>query len=90
MSIAKPLPHDAAALHVNGSARYVDDIPTPHGTLHLAFGTSPIAVGTLNSMNLETVRAAEGVIAVLTADDLEFDADVSPYCGSKSCTACAI
>jgi|TARA_B110000967_G_scaffold90983_1_gene93539 xanthine dehydrogenase large subunit len=78
MSIAKPLPHDAAALHVNGSARYVDDIPTPHGTLHLAFGTSPIAVGTLNSMNLETVRAAEGVIAVLTADDLEFDSDVSP------------
>ena len=78
MSIAKPLPHDAAALHVNGSARYVDDIPTPNGTLHLAFGTSPIAAGTLNSMDLHAVRASEGVITVLTADDLEFDADVSP------------
>ena len=78
MSIAKPLPHDAAALHVNGSARYVDDIPTPNGTLHLAFGTSPVAAGTLNSMNLNAVRATEGVITVLTASDLEFDADVSP------------
>jgi xanthine dehydrogenase large subunit len=78
VSIAKPLPHDAAALHVNGSARYVDDIPTPNGTLHLAFGTSPIAAGTLNSMNLNAVRATEGVITVLTAGDLEFDADVSP------------
>jgi len=78
VSIAKPLPHDAAALHVNGSARYVDDIPTPNGTLHLAFGTSPVAAGTLNSMNLSAVRATEGVITVLTASDLEFDADVSP------------
>lgn len=78
MSIAKPLPHDAAALHVNGSARYVDDIPTPNGTLHLAFGTSPVAAGTLNGMNLNAVRATEGVITVLTAGDLEFDADVSP------------
>ena len=78
MSIAKPLPHDAAALHVNGSARYVDDIPTPNGTLHLAFGTSPVAAGTLNSMNLNAVRATEGVITVLTGGDLEFDADVSP------------
>ena len=78
MSIAKPLPHDAAALHVNGSARYVDDIPTPTGTLHLAFGTSPIAAGTLNGMDLDAVRSATGVISVMTADDLQHDTDVSP------------
>jgi xanthine dehydrogenase large subunit len=78
MSIAKPLPHDAAALHVNGSARYVDDIPTPSGTLHLAFGTSPVAAGKLNSMDLDAVRDAEGVVAVITAANLEHDADVSP------------
>ena len=29
MSVAKPLPHDAARLHVTGAARYVDDIPAP-------------------------------------------------------------
>ncbi|WP_342070011.1 xanthine dehydrogenase molybdopterin binding subunit [Yoonia algicola] len=78
MSVAKPLPHDAAALHVTGAARYIDDIPTPAGTLHLAFGTAQIACGTIRAMNLEKVRSAPGVVAVLTADDLPFANDVSP------------
>lgn len=78
MSIAKPLPHDAARLHVTGTARYVDDIPTPTGTLHLAFGVSDIAYGAITEMDLSAVRAAPGVVAVLTADDLPFANDVSP------------
>jgi xanthine dehydrogenase large subunit len=78
MSVAKPLPHDAAHLHVTGSARYVDDIPTPSGTLHLAFGLSTVAKGTITSMDLSAVRAADGVVAVLAADDLPFENDVSP------------
>ena len=78
MSVAKSLPHDTAHLHVTGQARYVDDIPTPSGTLHLAFGTSEVACGTITSMDLAAVRAADGVVAVLTADDLPFDNDVSP------------
>ncbi len=77
MSVAKPLPHDAAQLHVTGTARYIDDIPTPAGALHLAFGTSEIACGSY-TMTLEAVRAAPGVVAVLTADDLPFENDVSP------------
>ncbi len=72
------VPHDAAPLHVSGAARYVDDIPTPTGTLHLAFGTSPVACGILNGMSLEKVRASDGVVAVLEACDLPFDADCSP------------
>ena len=78
MSVAKSFPHDAAALHVKGSARYIDDIPTPAGTLHLAFGTSEIACGSYRKMDLSKVRAADGVVAVLTADDLPFANDVSP------------
>ena len=78
MSVAKPLPHDAARLHVTGQARYVDDIPTPAGTLHLAFGTSSIASGVLNAMDLTAVRNSDGVVAVLTADDLPHSNDVSP------------
>jgi xanthine dehydrogenase large subunit len=78
MSVAKSLPHDTAHLHVTGQARYVDDIPTPCGTLHLAFGTSEVACGTITAMDLAAVRAADGVVAVLTADDLPFDNDVSP------------
>ncbi|MEX0308134.1 MAG: xanthine dehydrogenase molybdopterin binding subunit [Ruegeria sp.] len=78
MSVTKPLPHDAAPLHVSGTARYVDDIPTPKGTLYLAFGVSPIAKGKITSMDLSAVKAAEGVVLVMTAEDLPFANDVSP------------
>ncbi|MEL6883633.1 MAG: xanthine dehydrogenase molybdopterin binding subunit [Pseudomonadota bacterium] len=78
MSVTRPLPHDAAHLHVTGAARYVDDAPMPGDTLHLAFGTSAVAHGRVTGMDLEAVRAAPGVVAVLTADDLPFDNDVSP------------
>ena len=78
MSVTKPLPHDAAPLHVSGTARYVDDIPTPRGTLHLAFGLSPIAKGRITAMDLSAVKAAEGVVMVMTAEDLPFANDVSP------------
>ncbi len=76
--VSKPLPHDAARLHVTGTARYVDDTPTPRDTLHLAFGLSSIAKGNITAMDLEAVRALPGVVAVLTAEDLPFTNDVSP------------
>ncbi|WP_415404012.1 xanthine dehydrogenase molybdopterin binding subunit [Tateyamaria sp. SN3-11] len=78
MSFSSPLPHDAAHLHVTGAARYVDDMPTPTGTLHLAFGLSPKACGEITDLDLSAVRAAPDVVAVLTAEDLPFDNDVSP------------
>ena len=78
MSVAKPLPHDAAALHVTGAAPYVDDIPTPAGCLHLAFGLSHLAAGKITALDLEAVRCASGVVDVLSADDLLRDADCSP------------
>ncbi|MFC3613672.1 xanthine dehydrogenase molybdopterin binding subunit [Lutimaribacter marinistellae] len=77
MSVAKPLPHDAAGLHVTGAARYVDDVPVPKGCLHLAFGQSTIARGRIAAMSLDDVASAPGVVAVLTADDLPFANDVS-------------
>jgi len=78
MSVDKPLPHDAARLHVTGAARYVDDIPAPGNCLHLAFGLSEIARGAVTEMDLAEVRTAPGVVAVLTAQDLPFSNDVSP------------
>lgn len=78
MSVAKPLPHDAAKLHVTGKARYVDDTPLPRGALHLAFGLSTIAKGRIDKMDLATVKTSPGVVAVLTAPDLPFSNDVSP------------
>ncbi|SEN02534.1 xanthine dehydrogenase, molybdenum binding subunit apoprotein [Loktanella fryxellensis] len=73
-----PLTHDSAPLHVTGAARYIDDIPVPAGTLHLAFGLSTVARGVLTALDLDAVRAAPGVVAVLTAADLPFANDVSP------------
>ncbi len=78
MSVGTPLPHDSARMHVTGTARYVDDLPVPAGTLHLAFGLSTIAHGEITGMDLSAVTSAPGVVAVLTARDLPFANDVSP------------
>ncbi|WP_435257782.1 xanthine dehydrogenase molybdopterin binding subunit [Thioclava sp. FR2] len=78
MSMGKPLPHDAAPLHVTGQARYVDDIPLPANTLHLAFGLSTIAHGEIESMDLAAVRAAPGVVGVWSAADFDDMPDCSP------------
>ncbi|MEM9974306.1 MAG: hypothetical protein AAF771_09010, partial [Pseudomonadota bacterium] len=68
MTVAKPLPHDAAPLHVTGQARYVDDIPVPANALHLAFGVSDVAHGEITKIDLGAVRSAPGVALVLTAE----------------------
>ena len=78
MSVAKPLAHDAAALHVTGAARYVDDIPTPRGTLHIAFALSDVAHGTLNGLDVAAARAAKGVHAVWSGADISPMPDCSP------------
>ena len=78
MTVHKPLPHDAAPLHVTGAARYVDDIPVPATCLHLAFGISTIAKGRLTALDLEAVRAAPGVVAVLSGADFDTIPDCSP------------
>jgi xanthine dehydrogenase large subunit len=78
MSVQKPLPHDAAPLHVTGAARYVDDIPVPQTCLHLAFGLSKVAKGRLRHLDLSGVRASEGVHLVLAGSDFETIPDCSP------------
>ncbi len=78
MSLGKPLPHDAAPLHVTGQARYTDDIPLPAGALHLAFGLSICAHGDITALDLAAVRAAPGVVAVFSAADWPEMPDCSP------------
>ena len=41
--VYKPLPHDSGAKHVQGSAEFIDDMPEPIGTMHIAVGGSPVA-----------------------------------------------
>ena len=75
------MPHDSAHLHVSGAARYCDDLPEPAGLLHLAFGQSTCAHARIVAMDLAAVRAAPGVVAVFTADDIPGANDVSPVAG---------
>ena len=71
-------PHDSAREHVTGTARYVDDMEVTEGMLHVAIGTSAIAHGTLQSMNLDEVRSYDGVIDVITFAELQHTTDIGP------------
>lgn len=68
--VGRDLAHDSAALHVTGAALYTDDIPEPRGLLHAAFGVSTEAHATINSIDLQRVMAAPGVVAVIQASDI--------------------
>jgi xanthine dehydrogenase large subunit len=77
-AVGAGLPHESAHLHVTGRATYVDDIPVPTGTLHAALGLSTIAHGRITALDLSAVRAAPGVRAVITADDIPGVNDCGP------------
>jgi xanthine dehydrogenase large subunit len=76
--VHKPLVHDSARLHVSGAATYIDDIREPAGTLHIAIGLADKAAGSLRGLDLDAVRAAKGVVAVLTAADIPGKNDIAP------------
>jgi xanthine dehydrogenase large subunit len=77
-SVGAPLPHDSAHLHVSGGALYTDDIPEIRGTLHAAIGMSERAHARIKSIDLTKVRAAPGVVAVITAKDIPGKNDYGP------------
>ncbi len=76
--VRQPLPHDSAVKHVQGSADYIDDMPEPEGTLHVAIGGAPVARGRITKLDLDRVRAFPGVHAVITAKDIPGKNDISP------------
>ena len=69
-SAGTALPHESAILHVTGSATYIDDLPELRRTLHAAIGLATEAHARILSIDLSAVRAAPGVVCVLTADDI--------------------
>jgi len=70
--------HDSAWKHVNGQARYIDDLPVPEGLLHAAVGHSEQAHARILSMDLEAVKSYPGVVAVITAQDVPGHLDIGP------------
>jgi xanthine dehydrogenase large subunit len=79
--VRRAMRHDSAPKHVAGEARFVDDIREPEGLLHIAVGGAPVASGQLLGLDLSAVKAAPGVVAVLTVADIPGKNDVSPIAG---------
>src|SRR5690554_1530775 len=72
------LAHDSAIGHATGRATYIDDFREPAGTLHAVPGLAPIARGRVDAMDLDAVKRAEGIVAVLTAEDIPGANDIGP------------
>ncbi|WP_375451606.1 xanthine dehydrogenase molybdopterin binding subunit [uncultured Devosia sp.] len=70
--------HDSGPKHVAGLAEYIDDIVEPEGTMHAYLALSTHAHAEIVAVDYTAVRAASGVIGVLSADDIPGENDVSP------------
>jgi xanthine dehydrogenase large subunit len=70
--------HESADKHVSGEALYIDDRPSLRGQLHAAVGQSTIAHGVIKSLDLSAVKSAEGVVGVITVDDVPGHTDIGP------------
>ena len=73
--------HESAVHHVTGRARYIDDVPPRPGEVQIATAPAAIGAGRVLSMNLDAVRRAPGVRAVLTHADVPGTLDVGPVFG---------
>ncbi len=76
--VGRAHPHESALLHVAGEASYTDDLPELQGTLHAALGLSQKAHAKVRAIDLDKVRSAPGVVAVLTAQDIPGVNDCGP------------
>src|SRR6202046_4623551 len=56
---------------LTGRGRFMDDLGVRPGTLYAAMLRSPHAHAQIVSINSEAARAADGVVAVLTGDDIK-------------------
>ena len=83
MSVGKALPHESAAAHVQGTARYTDDQPRFAGMLSAWPVLAPHAHARITA--LETAPALEipGVVYVLTYADVPGANDVSAHKGDE-------
>src|SRR5947199_5620041 len=65
---------------ITGKGRYVDDINRP-GQAHAYFLRSPHAHATINAIDLAEAKAAPGVVAIFTGEDIAADKVGGLICG---------
>ncbi len=78
LTVSRSIAHDSAISHVCGEAPYVDDYLPQTEQSYACVGVSPIAHGTSLEIDLAEVRKAEGVIDVITAEDIPGELDIGP------------
>ena len=88
--VGAAIPHDSGHLHVSGEAIYTDDIAEARGTLYAAIGMSERAHARLKSVDLTKVRAAPGVVTVITAKDIPGKNDYGPVIADDPIFATAL
>lgn len=77
----RALAHESARKHVCGKAEYIDDLPVMPNTVYVATGQSEHPHARIRHMNLERVRASEGVVDVIVQQDIPGQVDVGPVYG---------
>ena len=77
-SVGRALPHESAHKHVSGEANYTDDLPEPRDLLYAYVGLSTQAHARIERLDLDKVRRATGVVAVITAEDIPGQRDIGP------------
>jgi xanthine dehydrogenase large subunit len=78
-TVGKPLPHEAATLHVTGRASYVDELAL--GVANLAHAwplVSPHAHARVLGVDTSSALGTPGVLCVLQASDVAGENDVGP------------
>ncbi len=82
--VGKGIAHDSAARHVAGEAVYIDDMAELPGTLHAALLLSPVAAGTLLSVDRAVLLAMPGVVDVALAADIPGHNDIAPIIAGEA------
>jgi len=78
MPVHRSHPHESAALHVSGAAKYTGDLSDQKGLLHCWPVLSPHAHARVLSLDTARAEQAEGVHQVLTARDVPGHNNVGP------------
>ncbi|RYY95934.1 MAG: xanthine dehydrogenase [Chitinophagaceae bacterium] len=64
------VPNQDAAGHVTGRSLYLDDLPTPEGTLYAKIFDSPVAHGTVRGLDWRRAAEREGIVRIFSAADI--------------------
>ena len=79
MSVGKPIPHESADGHVTGEALYTDDLASRFvGALTAWPVQAPHAKAQIRSIDASAALAMDGVVTVLSADDVPGKNNVGP------------